>query len=39
LWQYGRLQLTYYNTEPEDASVPGAINKSQTFFVNTIFQF
>ncbi|MCF8035137.1 MAG: putative porin [Desulfarculaceae bacterium] len=39
MWKYGKLVLTYYNTEPEDADIPGATNKSQTIFVNTIFKF
>ena len=39
MWKYGKLVLTYYNTEPEDESIPGATNASQTFFVNTIFKF
>jgi len=39
MWRYGKLVLTYYNTEPEDESIPGATNASQTFFVNTIFKF
>ena len=39
VWTYGKLVLTYYRTEPEDASIPGATNKSQTLFVNTIFKF
>ncbi|WP_338604983.1 putative porin [Desulfoferula mesophila] len=39
MWKYGKLQVTYYNTEPDDANIPGATNKSQTIFVNTIFKF
>jgi len=39
MWEYGNLIVTYYNTEPEDDAVPGATNKSQTIFVNTIFKF
>ena len=39
MWKYGLLQVTYYNTEPEDETIPGASNKSQTIFFNTIFKF
>ncbi|MCB2225509.1 MAG: putative porin [Desulfarculaceae bacterium] len=39
MWKYGKLVVTYYNTEPEDESIPGASNPSQTIFVNTIFKF
>ena len=39
MWRYGNLVVTYYNTEPEDDSIPGAANASQTIFVNTIFKF
>jgi len=39
MWKYGLLEITYYNTEPEDDAVPGATNASQTIFVNTIFKF
>ena len=39
MWKYGKLLVTYYNTEPDDATIPGATNKSQTIFVNTIFKF
>jgi hypothetical protein len=39
MWTYGWVVLTYYNTEPVDDSIPGATNKSQTFFINTYFKF
>ncbi|MCF8035138.1 MAG: putative porin [Desulfarculaceae bacterium] len=39
MWKYGKVQLSYYNTEPEDESIPGASNPSQTFFCDFVFKF
>jgi hypothetical protein len=39
MWKHGKLKLSYYNTEPEDASIPGAANKSQTLFTDLVFTF
>jgi outer membrane murein-binding lipoprotein Lpp len=39
LWKYGAVKVSYFSTEPEDASIPGAFNKSQTFFTDFVFKF
>jgi putative porin len=39
MWKYGKVKLSYFNTEPEDSSVPGASNGSQTFFADFVFKF
>ncbi|MCB2225508.1 MAG: putative porin [Desulfarculaceae bacterium] len=39
MWKYGKVVLSYYNTEPIEDSIPGAKNASQTFFCDFIFKF
>ena len=39
MWKHGKIKLSYHHTEPEDASIPGAGNKSQTFFTDLVFTF
>jgi hypothetical protein len=38
-WKYGKLNLSYFNTEPIDKEFNGASNGSQTFFADFIFKF
>ena len=39
IWKYCKIELSYWNTEPEDESIPGATNAFQTVFTDIIFKF
>ena len=39
MWKYGKVVLSYYNTEPIDSDIDGASNGSQTFFTDFVFKF
>ncbi|BEQ13351.1 hypothetical protein FAK_04170 [Desulfoferula mesophila] len=39
MWKYGKVQLSWYDTEPVEENIPGATNPSQTFFADFIFKF
>lgn len=38
-WKYGKVKLSYFNTEPVDDDLEGAANGAQTFFADFIFKF
>jgi hypothetical protein len=38
-WKYGKVTLSYFNTEPIDDDINGAANGSQTFFTDFVFKF
>ncbi|MBU4566459.1 MAG: putative porin [Desulfarculus sp.] len=39
MWKYGKVVLSYYNTDPIDSDIDGASNGSQTFFTDFVFKF
>ncbi len=39
MWKYGKVELSYYNTNPIDGDINGASNDSQTYFVDFVFKF
>ena len=39
MWKYGKVQLSYYNTEPIEDTLPNSSNASQTFFCDFVFKF